>query len=275
MIDPIETREFSEPATTSEALNGVRLSTRIMPAALAAQGGDWCEAFVVSRDVVALSIGDVCGHGAEKATAMTALRQAIRDAAWLGLNPAQTLTAANAFLRRYDAEENATAIFALLNTAHRSLVFANAGHPPPLMAGPLGAVYLEFPQADLPLGIVAEIVPTLHTVSVPAATLLVLYTDGVSERGRKPIQGETELRDAAVFAYQASQLLSAAVIERQMFLTGSNLDDAAILTAWTPGVPIMRGETTRYARGELLRALRDPDQGLPLGERLTNHKWNT
>src|ERR1700679_4213056 len=204
MIDPIETREVSDPATTSEAFHGVRLSTRIMPAALAAKGGDWCEAFVVSRDVVALSIGDVCGHGAGKAATMTALRQAIRDAAWLGLNPAQTLSAANAFLRRYDSEENATAIFALLDTSRRSLIFANAVHPPPLMARPLGAVFLQFPQADLPLGIVAEIVPALHTVSVPAATLLVLYTDGVSEHGCKPIQGEAELRDAALFAYRAS-----------------------------------------------------------------------
>jgi serine phosphatase RsbU (regulator of sigma subunit) len=81
MIDPNESREFLEPATTSAAFHGVRLSTRIMPAALGAEGGDWCEGFVVSRDVIALSIGDVCGHGAEKSTAMVALRQAIRNAA--------------------------------------------------------------------------------------------------------------------------------------------------------------------------------------------------
>jgi serine phosphatase RsbU (regulator of sigma subunit) len=204
-----------------------------MPAALGACGGDWCEAFVLARDVVALSIGDVCGHGPEKFTAMIALRQAIRDAAWLGLDPAQTLSAANAFLRRYDPDENATAVFALLNTRRRSLAFANAGHPPPLMAGALGALFLAYAQTDLPLGIAAEIVPDLHVVNVPASTLLVFYTDGVSERGQKPIQGEAQLRDAAMFAYQASHLLSAAVIERQMFLTGSNLDDAAILTAWT------------------------------------------
>lgn len=273
MIDPIETRELLEPATTSVAFHGVRLNTRIMPAALGAQGGDWCEAFVISRDVIALSIGDVCGHGAEKAAAMTALRQSIRDAAWLGLDPAATLTAANAFLQKYDGEENATAIFALLDTSRRSLVFANAGHPPPIMAGPFGAVFLEFPQADLPLGIVAEIAPNLHVVSLPAAALLVLYTDGVSERGRKPIHGEAELRDATLFAYQASHLDSAAVIERQMFLTGSNLDDAAILTAWTPGVPIMRGKATRYALADPFCALRERAQGVPAGERMTKQKW--
>lgn len=245
MIDPMESDGFSEPLTTSADFHGVRLSTRIMPAALAAQGGDWCDAFAVSRDVVALSIGDVCGHGAEKYAAMTSLRQAIRDAAWLGLDPAEILTVANAFLCRYDPEENATAIFALLDTRRRSLVFANAGHPPPLLAGLFGASFLEFSHADLPLGIVAEMLPVLHVVNVPAATLLVLYTDGVSERGHKPIDGEVQLREAAIFAYSASHLLSAGVIERQMFLTGSNADDAAILTAWTPGAPVMRGKSSR------------------------------
>jgi serine phosphatase RsbU (regulator of sigma subunit) len=255
MIEPIEPLEILEPATTSSVFRGVRLSTRIMPAALAARGGDWCETFAVSEDIVALSIGDVCGHGAEKFAAMGELRQTIRDAACRGLDPQQTLAVANRFLRRYDPEENATAILALLNVRKRSLVFANAGHPPPLIAGPFGALFLEYPEADLPLGIMAEITPALHVVSIPAATLLVLYTDGVSERDRKPIQGEFQLRDAVIFAYNVKHLASAAVIERQMFLTGSNLDDAAIMTAWTLGAPIMRGRSTRQERAERLRAL--------------------
>jgi serine phosphatase RsbU (regulator of sigma subunit) len=248
MIDPIEKDESAEPATTSAAFQGVRLSTRVMPAARAARGGDWCEAFALSQDVVALSIGDVCGHGAEKYAAMAALRKAIRDAAWLGLDPAQILTVANAFLRGYDPEENATAIFALLNTRRRALVFANAGHPPPLLTGLLGPSYLEFPQADLPLGIVAQILPALRVVNIPPASLLVLYTDGVSERGRKPIDGEAQLRDAAAFAYSASHLLSAGVIERQMFLTESNIDDAAILTAWTPAAARFHVHPPRLAQ---------------------------
>jgi sigma-B regulation protein RsbU (phosphoserine phosphatase) len=250
MIEPIETPEISEHGTTSSIFRGVRLTTRIMPAELAVRGGDWCETFAVSKDVIALSIGDVCGHGVEKFAAMVEVRKAIRDASGLGLDPAQTLAAANSFLRRYDPEENATAIFALFDTRRRRLAFANAGHPPPLMAGPFGALFLEFPGADLPLGVAEEIVPALHVVNVPPATLLVFYTDGVSERDRKPLEGEAQLRDAVMFAYNASHLASAAVIERQMFLTGSNMDDAAILTAWTVGVPVMRGRSTRQVRAD-------------------------
>lgn len=245
MIDTIGIPQIPEPSTSSSNFNGVLLSTRIMPAGRATGGGDWCEAFAVSEDVIALSIGDVCGHGLAKVAAMIATRQAIRDAAFLGFDPAQTLAAANRFLRRYDPDENATAIFALLNTRQRSLSFANAGHPPPLMAGPCGTLFLDFPDSDLPLGIEAEILPALRVISAPAATLFVLYTDGVSEHDRKPLQGEAQLRDAAMFASQFSPLLTATVIEELMFLTGSNRDDAAILAAWTPHSPIVHNSHGR------------------------------
>jgi hypothetical protein len=141
------------------------------------------------------------------------------------------------------------------------------------MVGPFGALFLEFPKADLPLGIVAEIVPTVHVVNVPAATLLVMYTDGVTDCRRNPIQGESQLRDAVMFAYQVSHLLSAEVVERQMFLTGSNLDDAAILTAWTPGIPIKRGQKTRAVRHNPSLACEEVVQGIAFGEYWTRRRW--
>jgi serine phosphatase RsbU (regulator of sigma subunit) len=237
MIEPVSPTHVPEPASMSWAVQGIRLSTRIMPAARALRGGDWCEAFAVSEDVMALSIGDVCGHGDGKYPAMAATRKAIREAACRGLDPAQTLTEANRFLCAFDPGEYATALFGLLHMRSNTLVFANAGHPPPLMATPRDTVYLEYPFADLPLGIDDSLVPALHTVTVPASTLLVFYTDGVTEHGRKALQGAAELREATIFATKFSMLPTAAVIEKQMFLAGSNGDDAAILTAWTPVGP--------------------------------------
>lgn len=250
MSVPTRTLENSEPSTTTSTFNGVQLSTRIMPAEHAARGGDWCETFVVSEDVIALSIGDVCGHGQEKFAAMVAMRRIIHDSACQGLNPAQTLSEANRFLRQYDPEENATALFALLDTRQRSLVFANAGHPRPLMAGPCGTLLLEFPGGDLPLGIEAELLPALHVVRVPAGTLFVFYTDGVSERERNALRGEAQLHDAAMFAYKFPTLQTATVIEKQMFLTGLNRDDAAILTAWIPLTQILQKLTTVAANAK-------------------------
>ena len=242
--------------TERSEFHGVSVSTRVMPAALAFRGGDWCEAFLVRPDVVAFSIGDVCGHGAAKFPAMIVLRQAIRNAVRDGLDPAQTLVRVNRFLGSYDAAENATAIVAFLDTRKRSLAFANAGHPAPLMVSSSGSRFLEFAGADLPLGIDAEIVPPLHVIRTPLAAMFVFYTDGVIEHMRDPLQGELQLRDAAQFAYAMPQLPSAAVIEQRMLLTGSNSDDAAILTAWTPFAHVNGGATNRYGSGRSSRVLK-------------------
>jgi hypothetical protein len=52
-----------EPYSTDTIYNGVAITTRIVPAENARNGGDWCEAWPLSATTVALSIGDVCGHG--------------------------------------------------------------------------------------------------------------------------------------------------------------------------------------------------------------------
>jgi serine phosphatase RsbU (regulator of sigma subunit) len=236
VLDPAAASLTTEPASMSWTIRGVRLSSRIMPAARASRGGDWCEAFLVGEEFMALSVGDVCGHGAAKHSAMSATRQAIRDAARSGLDPAHVLLAGHRCLRAFDVDEYATAVFGLLDLRTLTLVFANAGHPPPLLSAPRESAFLEF-AADLPLGIAEPFLPALREVTVPAGSLLVFYTDGVTERERAPIRGAAELRDAAIFATKFMWMPTALVIEKRMFLTGANRDDAAILTAWMPAGP--------------------------------------
>jgi len=142
MIEPYVADEL-ELVSASSVLNGFRLSIRIMPAFHALRGGDWCETFVISDHVVALSIGDVCGHGPDAFEAMQTTRRAVREAALKGLHPGRTLANANRALCAMEQEVYVTAIFGLLNTERDTLTFANAGHPPPLMVGPLGERFKE------------------------------------------------------------------------------------------------------------------------------------
>jgi serine phosphatase RsbU (regulator of sigma subunit) len=256
MLHLLATDDPQEPATTSSRFNGLQLSSRTIPAAGSPRGGDWCDAFTVSEDVLALSIGDLCGHGAEKFDSMVAVRQSIRDAALRGLDPAQTLAHVNRFLQRHEPGEIATAIVALVNTRQRSMVYANAGHPPPLMAGAFGTLFLEYPEPDLPLGIDSDFMPELHEISLPAATLIVFYTDGVSESGRDSVQGSIRLCAAAKFARDFPELPTAAAIEAMTVPTNANFDDAAILTVRTPLLPIVRNRHAKgYALGGHLRAV--------------------
>lgn len=247
MLDPLATVYPEESPLTR--FNGLRISSRIIPAAGAPRGGDWCDAFSIDDDVLAISIGDVCGHGVEKFDSMVAVRQAIRDAAFRNLDPAQTLAHVNWFLHEHDPGEIVTAIVGLLDTRRRSMTYANAGHPSPILAGPYGASFLESADADVPLGIEPHFMPALHEVSLPASTLIVFYTDGVSESTRDAVQGSIQLCAAAKFVRDFPELPTATTIEA-MTLSARNFDDVAIMTVRTPLFPILRSSRSkRYAAG--------------------------
>jgi serine phosphatase RsbU (regulator of sigma subunit) len=99
---------------------------------------------------------------------------------------------------------------------------------------------LDYPIADLPLGVESAYVPELHGAAVGAATLLVFYTDGITEHVRKPLEGEAQLSAAALFAYELPTLQAAAMIEKRMRLRRPLRDDAAIMAAWTSPMRVNR-----------------------------------
>jgi len=77
---------------------------------------------------------------------------------------------------------------------------------PIAQTGAGGAHFLDFADHDLPLGIEGALAPMLRRVDVPESSLLVFYTDGVTEHDRKPLTGAAALHDAAIFAYNFASL---------------------------------------------------------------------
>jgi len=74
-------------------------------------------------------------------------------------------------------------------------VLANAGHPPPLLAGAHGCHPMEVPP-DVPLG-VGGVAFNDHAFTVAPGDTIVMYTDGVVERrGQSVDQGVRALCDA-------------------------------------------------------------------------------
>lgn len=249
-----ESCDRCEAASNAAVVNGVRVSKRVMPAYLAARGGDWCETFLVDENVIALSIGDVWGESEERFSTMTRVRATIRDCAFRGLDAAQILAAADAFVCGESGDLYATAFFALLDTRFGTLAFANAGHPSPITVSPDGPALLSDAACDVPLGVGFASSRTLRVQNVAPQTLLVLYTNGVTENDRNRARGERQLVAAATFAYTYSEIPVAYVIEELMFLTGSNRDDASILTASIPRTPpALRSISRRRPRTTGLR----------------------
>jgi PAS domain S-box-containing protein len=193
-------------------------------------GGDWYDAFDLGGGCVAVSIGDVAGHGLDAALMMATLRQTGRAVAlWSARHglcePAAVLDAMEQTLLLEQDELVATAVFGIVDPAAATFTYASAGHPPPLLKHPDETV-LELPIGGTPLGCPLDIRPT-HRVSLAEACALVLYTDGVVEgskdleRGIAALRGALARFDLAAESNAAAALLSAA---------GRTLDDdAAIL----------------------------------------------
>jgi anti-anti-sigma factor len=174
---------------------GVALAGRYLPGSAGLEvGGDWYDVFVLPGGRVALTIGDVVGRGLGAATAMGQLRTALRAYALDGSSPAAVLERLSGLVRELDVAQMATLVYAVLDPETRRLRFASAGHPPALLAGPLGAARFLEEGRSPPLGVTGSVPREAEVVLEPGATLL-LYTDGlVEKRGQSIDTGMEALR---------------------------------------------------------------------------------
>jgi serine phosphatase RsbU (regulator of sigma subunit) len=143
-------------------------------------GGDWYDVIPLSADRVALVIGDVMGHGLPEAVIMGRLRTAVQTLSDLELPPDEILGHLNDLVNGLGDDTFATCLYAIYDPSTGTLTFARAGHPPPAVVSPDGAVRFAQTATDPPLG-VAE--PPFEAVelTVPEDGLVVLYTDGLIE----------------------------------------------------------------------------------------------
>ena len=263
----------------------VELSYAYQPAERESRvGGDWYDAFLVSDGRIAVSVGDVGGHGVEAAVAMNEARHALRLSALEGLTPAQTLRRANAALMLNDEHPIITAVFGVIDVARSRFRYSCAGHPPPAIAPLLGrARYLR--GGGIPLGVdVAPAFPA-HEVELEPFTTLLLYTDGLIEYDRNIERESLRLLDALSAKVQDRSTDAAGMLLQQV-LDNRQIDDIALLTATIlpekplpvelrlPAAPssaaIARRLATRYARVAKLGPERTFDLTIAVGEAAAN-----
>lgn len=199
------------------------------PAAGAQAGGDWCAVIPITDDLLALTIGDVSGHGAVVAGMMAAMRASVLRACYDLDVPSDVLSVANGVAATLGDGLSVTAIVALVDRRRGTLTFANAGHPPPLLLTGDGNAFLARSPGDLPLGVFPQHDAANYVIALPSDALLVLYTDGITEHARDAIAGEEDLVGATRLAYGLPRHDVARAIMERMFATGRGDDDAAVL----------------------------------------------
>jgi phosphoserine phosphatase RsbU/P len=160
-------------------------------------GGDWYDAFWRDEDqrILALVVGDVVGRGLHAATTMGQLRSASRALAGTGIGPARILVELDRFVRRHGVGQMTTLVYAELDLDSRLLVYACAGHPPPLLVSPVAPPVFLWEGRSMPLDARMDSDDQRQEAQLTLlpGTSLLLYTDGLTERRRSPAENGYEL----------------------------------------------------------------------------------
>src|ERR1700683_3600332 len=214
-------------------LPGLDLATGYLPATDGVHvGGDWYDVFLLSDNRVGLVIGDVAGHSINSASVMGQVRSMLRAYAIDRPDPADVLKRTNAALLRLLPEAIATAAYAVLDLTTGELLFANAGHPPPLLITSTGDTeYLDDAPGVL-LGAWADILVRTSQRRLAPGTALLLYTDGLIEDPRRDIdEGLDALAGAVRRSGARTPDTTRAAAESRPQGGSSRADDVCLLAA--------------------------------------------
>jgi serine phosphatase RsbU (regulator of sigma subunit) len=225
-------------------LNGLHALVSYLPAESATRvGGDWYHAQTLADGRVLLAIGDVAGHGLEAASGMAHLRFAL--VAWLSIGIADPSTLIGHLNQLCgQLEITGTALIAAYEPATRSLVWARAGHLPPLLAR-AGSVEELVPPPGLLLGADDQASYSVVAQRLRADDVLLLYTDGLIER---------HAADTSARLEEVKEAMCAATFDplRAVLRRPSPYDDSSALAVRV--TPTLAGQATPTLAGEVTPA---------------------
>jgi sigma-B regulation protein RsbU (phosphoserine phosphatase) len=147
-------------------------------------GGDYYDGFLTPRGDVLLAIGDVSGKGVPGAILMANVQGLVKVEGMREEEPGRIVERINRQLCEMEKPERfVTFCLARIDPRAGRLAYCNAGHTRPLLARADGGIE-ELSLGGFPLGIGADAVYEGGEVSLQAGDVLLLYTDGITERYR-------------------------------------------------------------------------------------------
>lgn len=193
-------------------------------------GGDWYDALPLPGGESLLSVGDLTGHGVTATSAMAMLLGALKGMAVAGIRPGPLMEHLNQLLETSAQPALGSAVCCRYDPASRTLSWAQAGHPAPLLFRNGTGRALTPPDGVL-LGATSGAVYEQAEVELLPGDLLVLHTDGLT-RTSAAGDGDTDrlLALAARFteARDAQECVRAVIEE---FGEDDRSDDACVMVA--------------------------------------------
>jgi serine phosphatase RsbU (regulator of sigma subunit) len=208
-------------------LPGLRTMVRYLPASRAGRvGGDWYITAEMPGGHVLIAIGDVGGHGLAAAAGMARLRGALAGLAITGSPPERLVGWLNDLVHHVAPEHTASVIAGYFDPASRTLTWAQAGHPPPVLVRGSWARPLSQPAGIL-LGAGRQEYAAA-TLALSPGDLLLLYSDGLVERRDQSIDDGLAQLSAAVRGVDDPELAIATALRA---LGAADLEDDTCLVA--------------------------------------------
>src|SRR5579862_1460584 len=220
-------QQASLPALIAEP-HGLLFDAVYAPAGEEAEvGGDWYDAIELDDGSVVVSVGDVTGRGIQAAAIMSKVRHAMGMAPLHETDPTKILDSAGWFLGKRYPEAIVTAFVAIISPDRRTMRFANAGHPLPILRR--DGRLIELQATGLPLGLRQMAAPgPSGEVALHDGDILLFFTDGLIEGRRDWDVGETMLRKVLQSDLFAASTTPAKLVASSC-LPATLHDDVAIL----------------------------------------------
>lgn len=144
-------------------------------------GGDLYDYLDIDENHVAVLIGDVSGKGVPAAMFMMKTITSFRDFAAPGKKPSEILKEVNASIFKGNKTSMfVTCFLAILDKRNGKVIYANAGHNPPIVGSNHNCRYLDCSSGFL-LGCFKDCFLKDEEVTLKPGESLTLYTDGLTE----------------------------------------------------------------------------------------------
>lgn len=164
-------------------------------------GGDFYDVTPLQDGTVAVAMADVSGKGLEAAIHLAACKYMLKALVHSHPDdPAAALTALNdAINSSFKQEFFVTLFHAVINPASGSLLYASAGHPPPIIKDKDAGLHTRLVGAGIPLGTGWDCVYDNQYALLKHGDILLLYTDGVTDAVKDGDRIELEGLDRMLF----------------------------------------------------------------------------
>jgi phosphoserine phosphatase RsbU/P len=161
-------------------VSGFDFGGRILPARQV--GGDFYDVFALDDHRVGVVIGDVADKGVPSAIFMARAHALIIAEADSTTSPVDVLLRVNRHITRLEkSTQFVTALYGVLDTDTGEFSYARAGHEPPLLLTADGQVQRLPHKPGMALGLWEHITLDALTVQLPTGSLLMMFTDGMTD----------------------------------------------------------------------------------------------